>query len=133
MAGLDPTILERRRDDRVKHGHDEIMSGSLGDSLARLWATIEARRGASPESSYTAKLLAAGPAGVARKLGEESLEAIIEAVKGDTAALTRESADLLYHLLVLWEAAGLTPDDVAAELTRREGVSGIAEKRGRKG
>jgi phosphoribosyl-ATP pyrophosphohydrolase len=109
------------------------MTDPLGEALARLWATIEARRGASPESSYTAKLLAAGPTGVARKLGEESLEAIIEAVKGDTAALTRESADVLYHLLVLWEAAGLTPHDVAAELQRREGVSGIDEKRGRKG
>ena len=108
-------------------------SNELGEALARLWATIEARRGASPDSSYTAKLLAAGPQGVARKLGEESLEAIIEAVKGDTAALTRESADVLYHLLVLWEAAGLSPDAVAAELTRREGVSGIDEKRGRKG
>ena len=99
---------------------------------AALWATIEARRGASPDSSYTAKLLAAGPAGVARKLGEEALEAIIEAVRGDTAALTRESADVLYHLLVLWAAAGLSPDAVAAELTQREGASGIEEKRGRK-
>ena len=100
----------------------------LGEALAGLWATIEARRGASPETSYTAKLLAAGPAGVARKLGEESLEAIIEAVKGDGAALARESADVLYHLLVLWAAAGIKPDDIAAELTRREGVSGIEEK-----
>lgn len=107
------------------------MADPLGDALARLWATIEARRGASPETSYTAKLLAAGPAGVARKLGEESLEAVIEAVKGDSAALTRESADVLYHLLVLWAAAGLTPDNIAAELTRREGVSGIEEKRSR--
>jgi phosphoribosyl-ATP pyrophosphohydrolase len=109
------------------------MADQLGDALARLWATIETRRGASAETSYTAKLLAAGPAGVARKLGEESLEAVIEAVKGDGAALTRESADVLYHLLVLWAAAGLTPDDVAAELTRREGISGIAERRSRKG
>ena len=109
------------------------MADQLGASLARLWQTIEARRGASPESSYTAKLLAAGPAGVARKLGEEALETVIEAVKGDAAALTRESADLLYHLLVLWAAAGLTPKDVAAELQRREGVSGIEEKRGRNG
>ena len=108
------------------------MSDHLGDSLARLWATIEARRGASPESSYTAKLLAAGPAGVARKLGEEALEAVIEAVNGDSAALTRESADLLYHLLVLWAAAGLSPDDIADELARREGVSGIEEKLSRK-
>jgi phosphoribosyl-ATP pyrophosphohydrolase len=109
------------------------MPNALGDVLARLWRTIEARRGASPDSSYTAKLLAAGPAAVARKLGEESLEAIIEAVKGDTASLTRESADVLYHLLVLWAAAGLSPDDVATELRRREGISGIEEKRGRKG
>jgi phosphoribosyl-ATP pyrophosphohydrolase len=109
------------------------MADQLGDALARLWATIEARRGASPETSYTAKLLAAGPAGVARKLGEEALEAIIEAVKGDSAALTRESADVLYHLLALWAAAGVSPDDVATELARREGVSGIEEKRGRKG
>jgi phosphoribosyl-ATP pyrophosphohydrolase len=109
-----------------------VTPDELSDALARLWATIDARRGASPETSYTAKLLAAGPAAVARKLGEEALEAVIEAVRGDRAALTRESADLLYHLLVLWAAAGLTPEDVAAELTRREGVSGIEEKRGRK-
>ena len=108
------------------------MADPLGDALAHLWQTIESRRSASPDSSYTAKLLAAGTAGVARKLGEESLEAIIEAVKGDSAALTRESADVLYHLLVLWAAAGLSPDAVAAELTRREGTSGIAEKRRRK-
>lgn len=109
------------------------MADSLGDALARLWATIEARRSARPDTSYTAKLLAAGPDGVARKLGEEALEAVIEAVKGDSAALTRESADVLYHLLVLWGAAGLTPDDVAAELARREGTSGIEEKKSRKG
>src|SRR5580692_4700269 len=108
------------------------MAVSLGEALARLWRTIEARRGASPDSSYTAKLLAAGPAGVARKLGEESLEAIIEAVKGDKTALARESADVIYHLLVLWAAAGLSPDDVAAELVRREGISGIEEKNSRK-
>jgi len=108
------------------------MPSELGEALTRLWTTIEARRGASPDTSYTAKLLAGGPAEIARKLGEESLEAIIEAVKGDKAALTRESADVLYHLLVLWAAAGLSPADVAAELNRREGISGIAEKRSRK-
>jgi phosphoribosyl-ATP pyrophosphohydrolase len=107
------------------------MADPLGEALARLWATIDARRGANPDTSYTAKLLAAGPSGVARKLGEESLEAVIEAVKGDSAALTRESADVLYHLLVLWAAAGLSPEDVAAELIRREGVSGIEEKKSR--
>jgi phosphoribosyl-ATP pyrophosphohydrolase len=108
------------------------MTAPLGAALTRLWQTIDARRGASADTSYTAKLLAAGPAGVARKLGEESLEAIIEAVRGDSAALTRESADVLYHLLVLWAAAGLTPDDIAAELSRREGTSGIEEKNNRK-
>lgn len=108
------------------------MADKLGEALARLWGTIDARRGASPDTSYTAKLLAAGLAGIARKLGEESLEAVIEAVRGDGAALTRESADLLYHLLVLWAAAGLSPDDVAAELARRESISGIEEKKGRK-
>ena len=132
MAGLDPAILPRQGDDRVKPGHDETVTDPLGQALARLWDTIEARRGASPDTSYTARLLATGPVGVARKFGEESLEAIIEAVNGDSAALTRESADVLYHLLVLWEAAGLTPDDIAAELARREGVSGIEEKRNRR-
>src|SRR5271154_5866194 len=107
------------------------MADKLGEAMARVWQTIEARRGGDPDSSYTAKLLAAGPAGIARKLGEESLEAVIEAVKGDSAALTRESADVLYHLLVLWAAAGLSPDDIAAELTRREGISGVEEKRSR--
>jgi phosphoribosyl-ATP pyrophosphohydrolase len=113
-------------------GMTEKKATALGEALARLWSTIEARRGASSDTSYTAKLLAAGPAGVARKFGEEALEAIIEGVRNDGAALTRESADVLYHLLVLWAAAGVSPDDVAAELTRREGTSGIDEKRGRK-
>jgi phosphoribosyl-ATP pyrophosphohydrolase len=104
----------------------------LAAALSRLWDTIESRRGASADSSYTARLLAAGPVAIARKFGEESLEAIIEAVNSDSAALTRESADVLYHLLVLWAAAGITPDDVAAELARREGISGIEEKRNRR-
>ena|ERR1700733_9855645 len=109
------------------------MPEALGEALARLWSTIEARRGASAQTSYTAELLASGAAGVARKLGEEALETVIEAVKGDAAALTRESADVLYHLLVLWAAAGVSPADIAAELQRREGTSGIDEKRSRTG
>jgi phosphoribosyl-ATP pyrophosphohydrolase len=68
---------------------------------------------------------------VAQKLGEEAVEAVIEGVSGDRDALTRESADLLYHLLVLWASAGLDPGDIAAELIRREGTSGSAEKKGR--
>lgn len=100
--------------------------------LERLFATIEERRGADPASSYTAKLLARGPAHVAKKLGEEAVETVIEAVRGDNARLAEESADLLYHLLVLWAAAGLTPADIFARLAAREGVSGIAEKQSRK-
>ncbi|MEM0943964.1 MAG: phosphoribosyl-ATP diphosphatase [Pseudomonadota bacterium] len=96
--------------------------------LDRLSATIVARKGADPETSHTARLLAKGPEKAAEKFGEEAIEAIIEAVKGDRAALTREGADVLYHLLVMLAARDLTLDDVLAELERREGVSGIAEK-----
>ncbi len=108
------------------------MADSLGETLERLWRVIESRRGADPEASYTAKLLARGNAKIAQKLGEEAVEAVIEGVRGDRAALVGESADLLYHLFVLWAAVGVSPADVADELKRREGTSGIAEKRGRK-
>src|SRR6266849_8415219 len=108
------------------------MTDSLGEALERLWRVIESRRGADPATSYTAKLFARGTAKIAQKLGEEAVEAVIEGVKGDRVALTGESADLLYHLFVLWAACGVTPADVAAELARREGVSGIGEKKGRK-
>jgi phosphoribosyl-ATP pyrophosphohydrolase len=107
------------------------MSENLGDALERLWRTIESRRGADPGSSYTAKLFARGNAKIAQKLGEEAVEAVIEGVRGDRVALTGESADLLYHLFVLWAASGVCPGDVAAELTRREGISGVAEKKSR--
>ncbi len=99
--------------------------------LARLYATILARKGADAGVSYTAKLLAAGPAAISRKLGEEAIEALMEGVRGDAGALARESADLLYHLLVLWAATGVRPEDVWAELARREGTSGLAEKAAR--
>jgi phosphoribosyl-ATP pyrophosphohydrolase len=99
--------------------------------LDRLHAAILARRGADPASSYTAKLLARGTAKIAQKLGEETVEAVIEAVRGDRAGLVGESADVLYHLLVLWADAGIAPDEIWAELQRREGVSGIAEKQAR--
>jgi phosphoribosyl-ATP pyrophosphohydrolase len=104
----------------------------LGELLDRLWQVIESRRGADPDTSYTARLLARGRAKIAQKFGEEAVEAVIEAAKGDRAALTRESADVLYHLLVVWADAGLTPGDIAAELARREGTSGIDEKKARK-
>lgn len=110
------------------------MTTSPADShiLDRLFETIEARRGADPAGSYTAKLLAGGIALPARKLGEEAVETLIAALAPDPAALASESADLLYHLLVLWAAAGIRPADVYAALAAREGTSGIAEKAARK-
>ncbi|GLS87019.1 phosphoribosyl-ATP pyrophosphatase [Cypionkella aquatica] len=97
-------------------------------ALERLGETILARKNADPESSWTAKLLAKGPEKCAEKFGEEAVEAIIEAVKGDRAKLTAEAADVVYHLLVMLAARDVSWGDVAAELERREGVSGIVEK-----
>jgi phosphoribosyl-ATP pyrophosphohydrolase len=107
------------------------MAAELGVALDRLWQVIQSRRGADPQISYTARLFARGRAKIAQKLGEEAVEAVIEGVGDNRSALTGESADLLYHLLVLWAAAGISPADVAAELERREGTSGIEEKRAR--
>jgi phosphoribosyl-ATP pyrophosphohydrolase len=108
-----------------------MAENELGAALHRLWQVIQSRRGADPQTSYTARLFSRGRAKIAQKLGEEAVEAVIEGVGNNPAALVGESADLLYHLLVLWAAAGVSPENVAAELIRREGVSGIAEKRGR--
>ena len=103
----------------------------MSEVIQRLSATIGARKGADPDSSWTAKLLAKGPEKCAEKFGEEAVEAIIEAVKGDREALTREAADTIYHLLVMLAARDISLDDVLAELERREGTSGIAEKAAR--
>jgi phosphoribosyl-ATP pyrophosphohydrolase len=100
-------------------------------TLEKLASTIAARKGADPETSWTAKLLAKGPEKCAEKFGEEAIEAIIEAVKGDRARLTAEAADVLYHLLVMLTARDVTLAEVLSELDRREGTSGIAEKAGR--
>ena len=100
-------------------------------ALDRLAATIASRKGADPASSWTAKLLAAGPETCAKKFGEEAVEAVIEAVKGDRNRLTSEAADVLYHLLVMLASRDVTLDAVMAELDRRAGTSGIAEKAGR--
>ncbi|MFN3278932.1 MAG: phosphoribosyl-ATP diphosphatase [Paracoccus hibiscisoli] len=96
--------------------------------LQRLSATIQSRKTADPDSSWTAKLLAKGPEKCAEKFGEEAIEAIIEAVKGDRARLTSEAADVMFHLLVMLAARDITLADVEAELARRDGVSGLAEK-----
>jgi phosphoribosyl-ATP pyrophosphohydrolase len=100
-------------------------------ALTRLAATINARKDADPDTSWTAKLLAKGPEKCAEKFGEEAVEAIIAAVKGDREGLTAEAADVVYHLLVMLAARNVTLADVEAELARREGQSGIAEKAGR--
>ena len=101
------------------------------DVLARLFAVIESRKGGDPDESYTAKLLAAGRPQIARKVGEEAVELVTAALTDDRVGTIAESADLIYHMLVLWAEAGLTPDEIWAELARREGVSGIAEKASR--
>ena len=98
------------------------------DDLAK---TIAARAGADANASWTAKLLAQGPEKCAQKFGEEAVEAIIEAVKGDRAALTAEAADVLYHLLVMLQSRDVAFSDVMAELSRRQGTSGITEKASR--
>lgn len=100
-------------------------------AIQRLAATIAARRSAPADSSWTASLLAKGPEKCAEKFGEEAVEAIIEAVKGDRERLTAEAADVLFHLLVMLAAREVTLSDVEAELTRREGRSGLAEKASR--
>jgi len=100
-------------------------------TLNELADLIAARKDADPETSWTAKLLSKGPEKCAEKFGEEAIEAIIEAVKGDNAKLTAEAADVLFHLLVMLTARGVALDDVMAELARRQGTSGIAEKASR--
>lgn len=100
-------------------------------SLHRLAATIDSRRGADPDSSWTARLLAKGPEACARKFGEEAVEAVIEAVRGDRERLVEEAADTLYHLLVMLASRDVTLAEVEAALARREGTSGLAEKAAR--
>ncbi|SFN58847.1 phosphoribosyl-ATP pyrophosphatase [Roseovarius lutimaris] len=100
-------------------------------TLDELAKTIAARAAADPDTSWTARLLAKGPEKCAEKFGEEAVEAIIEAVKGDRAALTSEAADVLFHLLVMLQSRDVALDDVMAELARRQGTSGLAEKASR--
>lgn len=100
-------------------------------TLETLYATIVARKTADPQSSWTAQLLAKGPEKCAEKFGEEAVEAIIEAVKGDKDALTSEAADVLYHLLVMLAARDVSLTNVLAELEQRQSQSGVAEKAAR--
>lgn len=101
-------------------------------TLDTLFATIESRKGADPETSYTAKLFHGGAPLIARKLGEEAVETAVAALTEDKTSVAKESADVLYHLLALWAELGIAPQDVWDELDRRTGQSGIEEKAGRK-
>ena len=96
-----------------------------GTVLDRLYETVEGRRGADPETSWTARLLAKGTPKIAQKVGEEAVETVIEALRGDRERLVAESADLLYHLVVLWADQGVRPEEVWTALRAREGVKGI--------
>ncbi len=100
--------------------------------LDRLYLVIDSRKGADPDTSYTARLFSRGPQQIAKKLGEEAVEALIEGIRGDRPKLVAESADMLYHLLTLWAANNVRPKAVWDELARREGLSGIAEKAARR-
>jgi phosphoribosyl-ATP pyrophosphohydrolase len=100
----------------------------MTDSLDRLHQAVVAAQGADPATSRTARLLRAGRGKMAKKLAEEAVEVVIDAMSGHTEAVVRESADLLYNLVVLWVAAGVHPKDVWAEMNRRERLFGIAEK-----
>ena len=103
----------------------------MADTFDALEAVIRERRTGDPASSYVARLTAKGRAKIAQKLGEEAVETVIAAIEDDKAALTSEAADLIFHLAVLLADAGLSLDDIRAELARREGVSGIEEKANR--
>jgi phosphoribosyl-ATP pyrophosphohydrolase len=103
----------------------------MTDVLNALAQTIASRKSAAPETSWTAKLLAAGPEKAAEKFGEEAVEAIIEAVRGDKDRLTEEAADVLYHLLVMLTARDVTLEDVLDVLSARQGTSGLDEKASR--
>ena len=103
----------------------------MSDTINELFETIRSRKGADPESSYTASLFAKGTAKIAQKVGEEAVETAIEAIQGNKEKLASESADLLYHLMVLWADQGLTPDDVVGILKKRQGTSGHDEKASR--
>lgn len=104
---------------------------SPGEILDRLFTVIESRRGGDPATSHTARLFEKGTRKIAQKVGEEAVETVIEAVRGRRDKLVAESADLMYHLLVMWADAKIHPAEVWEELAKREGVSGIAEKRAR--
>ncbi|RMF10805.1 MAG: phosphoribosyl-ATP diphosphatase [Alphaproteobacteria bacterium] len=109
------------------------MSESDAEVLGRLARVIESRKGGDPEASYVARLFSKGRHRIAQKVGEEAIETALAAVDGSPDEVAAESADLLFHLMVLWADMGLAPEDVFARLAEREGTSGLDEKKSRKG
>jgi len=114
-----------------KESSKESATASV-DVVERLFGVIESRRGQNPETSHTAKLFSRGRGKICQKVGEEAVETIVAALDEKPKHVARESADLLYHLLVLWAEVGLKPGQIWAELEAREGISGIEEKNSRK-
>ena len=100
----------------------------MSDRIDCLYEAVVTRRGADPALSRTAKLIALGLPKIAQKVGEEAVEVIIDAMAGDRQGVVRESSDLLYHLVVLWQQLGIEPAEIWAEMARREAMMGIAEK-----
>jgi phosphoribosyl-ATP pyrophosphohydrolase len=100
----------------------------MSDSLERLFKSVIALKGADPANSRTARLMRAGRSKISKKLAEEAVEVVIDSMQGDREAVIRESADLLYNLVVLWASSGIRPQDVWAEMERRERLFGLAEK-----
>lgn len=122
----------RKVEARVLQPLDILPVGADAKILDELWQTVEQRRlSGDVASSHSARLMARGTAKVAQKFGEEAVECVIEATIGNRAATVLESADVLYHLMVVWVDAGIKPEEVWAELARRQGISGIAEKAAR--
>ncbi|KFL90454.1 Phosphoribosyl-ATP pyrophosphatase [Acetobacter malorum] len=121
-----------KKTEKVKEVLEDKLSQSADETvLDRLYTVVQSRKGTDPSLSHSARLLSRGTYKIAQKFGEEAVECLIEAVAGRKDLLVGESADVLYHLIVLWVDAGVTPEDVWAELRRREGTSGIAEKASR--
>jgi phosphoribosyl-ATP pyrophosphohydrolase len=130
-ATVDKTKKLRKAASRLEVARQAASVEVAADVMDRLFSVVMSRRDADPAISHSARLLSRGVAKVAQKFGEEAVECLIEAVAGNHDALVAESADVLYHLIVVWAASGVSPDEVWAELKRREGISGIAEKAAR--
>ncbi|MCP1269498.1 phosphoribosyl-ATP diphosphatase [Acetobacter cerevisiae] len=121
-----------KKTEKAKEVLEDKLSQSADETvLDRLYTVVQSRKGTDPSLSHSARLLSRGTYKIAQKFGEEAVECLIEAVAGRKDLLVGESADVLYHLIVLWVDAGVTPEEVWVELRRREGTSGIAEKASR--